>query len=120
MSKVYGYCRTARAEKVAIIKQIELVENYCKAKDIKLSCCFCDDGVSAHDLNRSSFGKLIETLNEGDVVVMKDISRLARDPQKLNTLTAKIREAGAEIEYINYATDKSLEIEAWLRSKLKV
>lgn len=36
MNKVYGYCRTARAEGNDINEQIKLISNYCKTKELDL------------------------------------------------------------------------------------
>ena len=101
MSKVYGYCRTALVEGNNMEVQCAVVENYCKRKGIKLEKCFCDPGVSAHNMNRKGLDELFDVLEEGDVVVIKDISRLARDPKKCIMLADKIYAMGVEIVCAN-------------------
>lgn len=120
MSKVYGYCRTALAEVNNMGVQCAVVENYCKSKGIKLERCFCDPGVSAHNMNREGLDELFDVLEAGDVVVIKDISRLARDPEKCIMLADKICSMGAEIVYANESEedDDTSSIEDWLKSKL--
>jgi DNA invertase Pin-like site-specific DNA recombinase len=116
MSKVYGYCRTARAGNME--EQIELVSNYCKAKGLDLVTCFCDDGVSAHNLSREELDKLFGVLKDGDVVVTKDPSRFARDPQKQQLLINKICDIGVEIAYIDEKEeDDKIGIEAWAKQR---
>ena len=58
MSKIYGYCRTARAGNIE--KQIELISKYCKNAELKLEMCFCDDGISAHKMDRPEMSKLFK------------------------------------------------------------
>lgn len=121
MSKVYGYCRTALVEGNNMEVQRAVVENYCKNRGMKLERCFCDAGVSAHNMNREGLDKLFDVLKEGDVVVTKDISRLARNPQMGLVLADKICGMGAEIVYANESEeedDDTSTIEDWLRSKL--
>lgn len=116
MSKVYGYCRTARAGNME--EQIELVSNYCKAKGLDLVTCFCDDGVSAHNLSREELDKLFDVLKEGDIVVTKDPSRFARDSQKQQLLINKIYDRGVEIVYVNEKEeDDKIGIEAWVEQR---
>lgn len=120
MSKVYGYCRTALVEGNNMEVQCELVENYCKSRGMKLEKCFCDAGVSAHNMNREGLDELFNVLKEGDVVVTKDVSRLARNPEMGLVLADKIRGMGVEIVYANESEedDDTSAIEDWLRSKL--
>ena len=82
MSKVYGYCRTASAEGGQIEEQCAIIKDYCKRNDMKIEKFFCDEGMSAHNINRESLNSMINILQKGDMVVIKDISRLARDLKK--------------------------------------
>lgn len=119
MSKVYGYCRTARAEGNNMEEQCELIKNYCKTKGMHIEEFFCDEGMSAHNLNRQALSKLFDVLGEGDVVVTKDISRFARDPQKREMLVDKVRSMGVEIVYANEeARAAILSINTWLKERL--
>lgn len=78
MGKVYGYCRTARAGNME--EQIELVSNYCKAKGLDLVTCFCDDGVSGHQMDRVEMKKLFEVIEQGDTIVTKNFARFTMNP----------------------------------------
>lgn len=116
MGKVYGYCRTARAGNME--EQIELVERYCKTKGLDLAICFCDDGVSAHELSREELDKLFDVLEGGDVVVTKDPWRFARDPQKQQLLINKMCDMGIEIVYVDEKDGDGVpSIEAWLKKR---
>lgn len=121
MSKVYGYCRTALVEGNNMEVQCAVVENYCKSRGMKLEKCFCDAGVSAHNMNREGLDELFDVLETGDVVVIKDISRLARNPENGLILVDKILSMGVEIIYVDELEEEDDDISAiedWLRSKL--
>ena len=120
MSKVYGYCRTALAEGNDMEVQCAIVENYCKDRGMKLEKCFCDDGVSGHNMNREGLDGLFDVLKEGDMVVIKDMSRLSIDPQKGMTLADRICGMGAEIIYAE-GSDEDDDVPAlkdWIKSQL--
>lgn len=95
MSKVYGYCRTARVGNME--EQIELVSNYCKDKGLELVTCFCDDGVSAHRVDRDEMGKLLDIIERGDIIVTKDPSRFARNPIVQQIFVDDMNNRGIEI-----------------------
>ena len=120
MSKAYGYCRTALVEGNNMEVQCAVVENYCKTRGIKLERCFCDAGVSAHNMNREGLDELFDVLKEGDMVVVTDISRLARNPRQCIMLADKIFGMGVEIVYADEQEkeEDTSAIEDWLRSKL--
>lgn len=121
MNKVYGYCRTASVEGNNMEVQCELVENYCKSRGMELERCFCDAGVSAHNMNREGLDELFDVLKKGDMVVTKDVSRFARNPAMGLVLADKMRGMGVEIVYANESEevdDDTSAIEDWLRSKL--
>ncbi len=100
-------------------EQHELVARYCKDKGLNLTICFCDDGVSAHNLNREELDKLFDVLEEGDVIVTKDPSRFAKDPQKQQLLIDKIRNMGVKIAYADEEKKDGVpSIRAWLKQRL--
>ena len=120
MSKVYGYCRTALTEGNNMEMQRAAVEDYCKSEGMLLNECFCDDSVSAHNMNREGLNKLFDVLKDGDVIVAKDASRFARDLRKHKQITDKIYDTGAKIIYINAVIEKEdvSALEDWFRTKL--
>lgn len=120
MSKVYGYCRLARKDDERMASELYHIRNYCIDKGLELSQYFYDNGVSAHTTNRDGLNRLLDVLEEGDVVVTKDISRLARNPKMGLALVDQICGMGAKIIYtdISEKDDDTSAIEDWLRSKL--
>lgn len=117
MSKVYGYCRTARAGNME--EQIELVSNYCKAKGLDLVTCFCDDGVSANKIDRVEMGKLFDVLEPGDIIVVKNFSRFTRNPIAQQILIDDLASRDIQILYVDEqdAEDGDSAIRAWFEQR---
>lgn len=118
MSKVYGYCRTARAEGNSIGEQIELVSNYCKNKGLNLEMCFCDDGVSAHNVDRIEMNKLFDVIRRGDTIVARDYSRFTRNPIALQIFMDDMNSRGVKIMCIEENEDDSAPaIRTWFEQR---
>ena len=116
MSKVYGYCRTAREGNMN--EQIELISNYCKDKGLDLVKCFCDDGVSAHNVNRIEMNKLFDVIMEGDTIVVRDYSRFTRNPIVLQNFMDYMNSMGVKIMCIEENEDDDAPlIRAWFEQR---
>lgn len=117
MGKVYGYCRTARAGNIE--EQIELVSNYCKAKGLDLTICFCDDGVSAHKVDRDEMSKLLDIIENGDIIVTKNISRFTRNPIAQQILVDNMKSRGVEIVCADEEDedDSAPSMRAWFEAR---
>ena len=117
MGKVYGYCRTARQGNME--EQIELVSNYCKTKGLDLAICFCDDGVSAHKVDRDEMSKLLDIIESGDIIVTKNFSRFTRNPIAQQILIDDMNSRGVEIVYADEEDedDSSPSIRAWFEAR---
>lgn len=107
MNKVYGYCRTARAEVGNMEEQIELVSKYCKGKGLNLVTCYCDNGVSAHNVDREEMNKLFDVIRRGDTIVTRDYSRFTRNPIALQIFMDDMSSRGVEIMCIEENEDDS-------------
>ena len=90
MSKVYGYCRVAFANEEEMVQQLKMVGDYCKDNGLELEKCFCDNGVSGLSLDRKGLNGLLEVLQSGDTVVVKDIARLSRSYSQCLSLMEKL------------------------------
>lgn len=118
MSKVYGYCRTASTEGNDIGEQIELVSNYCKANGLNLEMCFCDDGVSAHNVDRIGMNQLFDVIRGGDTIVTRDFSRFTRNPITFQVFMDDMKNRGVEIMCIEENEDDSAPaIRAWFEQR---
>lgn len=118
MGKIYGYCRTARAEGNDIGEQIELVSNYCKANGLDLAMCLCDDGVSANKVDRIEMNKLLDVIRSGDTIVTRDYSRFTRNPIALQIFMDDMKSRGVDIMCIETNEDDSAPaIRTWFEQR---
>ena len=101
MSKVYGYCRLAFADREAMTEQMALIDVYCQRHDLKIEKYFCDNGASGLSLDRNGLNKLLEVLQEGDIVVVRDIARLSRSSSQCLELLERIKDLDVTLTIIN-------------------
>ena len=79
MSKVYGYCRVAFKDEEVMEQQCKMIGDYCKDNGMEIAEYFCDNGVSGLKMERSALQRMLNILQQGDVVIIKDIARLTRN-----------------------------------------
>lgn len=100
MSKVYGYCRVALANEEEMMEQVKLVGDYCRDNGLTVDKCFCDNGISGLTLDRKGLNELLEVLQDGDVVVVRDIARLSRSYSQCLSLLEQVRDLDIELKII--------------------
>lgn len=100
MSKVYGYCRVAFADEEEMAEQVKLVGDYCKDNGLTVDKYFCDNGASGLSLNRKGLNELLEVLQEGDVVVVRDVARLSRNSSQCVSLVEQMEDWDIELKII--------------------
>ena len=98
MSKVYAYCRVAFADEEEMTQQKQVINWYCEDNGLKIDKYFCDNGVSGLASHRDEFNKMLYTLQNGDIVVVKDAARLSRSVKEyilfvelMNTLDVTLK-----------------------------
>ena len=96
MCKVYGYCRVALESKEEIAEQMRAIAKCCGDNNLKVYGFFCDDGVSGLDIG-PELKHLLGEVREGDTVVVKDLSRLARSNAKLLMYMDQFENMGVKI-----------------------
>lgn len=101
MSKVYGYCRVAFADEEEMEQQIKLVGDYCSDHDLIVSKYFCDNGVSGLSLDRTGLNGLLNILQDGDVIVVRDIARLSRSHSQCLALLERIKDLDVTLTIID-------------------
>ena len=117
MSKVYGYCRTALAEADEITKRMELVKRYCEDNGLSLTKCFCDNGVSGFDIGEG-FKQLMYELENGDILVVRDISQLSRMNSRLLMLIEQFNNMGVKVMYVEGDGGDISSIEQWINERI--
>ena len=97
MSKVYGYCRVAFKSETEMVQQCKMISDYCKDNGLQIDEFFCDNGVSGLKMERSALQRMLNILQQGDVVIIKDVARLTRNMHQYMILVRQIYKAGATL-----------------------
>ena len=102
----YGYIRVStetQAEKGGGLDvQRGAIEKYAKDNGITLEKVFCDAGISGTQENRPALDELLlETIKEGDVVIVHNTSRLWRSIFAQATVMKAVMQAKANIKSID-------------------
>lgn len=102
----YGYIRVStetQAEKGGGLEvQRGAIEKYAKEQGIKIEEVFCDAGVSGTQESRPELDRLLlETIREGDVVIVHNTSRLWRSIFAQATVMKAVIQAKANIRSID-------------------
>jgi DNA invertase Pin-like site-specific DNA recombinase len=100
MSKVYGYCRVAVACKEEITEQRALIDIYCRHHGLEVDKYFCDNGVSGLNSYRNGLNEMLYILQEGDVVVVKDVARLSRDMKQCMSFMELMEQLGVTVKTV--------------------
>jgi DNA invertase Pin-like site-specific DNA recombinase len=100
MSKVYGYCRVALLDKEEMAEQVKLVGDYCRDNGLTVDRYFCDNGMSGLTLDRKGLNELIKTVQDGDVVVVRDVARLSRSYPQCISLLEQMKDLDIELKII--------------------
>lgn len=106
MCKYYGYIRVStetQAEKGGgLAVQEKAIRDYASDNHIELTHIFKDAGISGTKENRPELDKLlIETIKEGDVIIVHNTSRLWRDIFAQATIMKAVMNAKAHIRSID-------------------
>lgn len=99
MSKIYGYCRTAQDNEEAIQKQKQEIFDYCNKVGFKIDKFFYESGSGM--MLHTQLKEVIGNLNKGDVVIISERSRIARDYFLVKTVEDTITSCGARLVIIN-------------------
>lgn len=109
MSKIYGYCRTAQDNEEAIQKQKQEIFDYCDKVGFKIDKFFCESGSGM--MLHTQLKEVIDNLNNGDMVIISERSRIARDYVLVKTVEDAITSCGAKLVIINEIGINTNEIE---------
>ena len=104
MSKVYVYGRLAFASEEGKVRKLDVIDNYCKAHNLKVDRYFFDNGVSGLELNRKDLNALIDVLRCEDIVVTDSMASLSRNMFECRTVLNLIESIGAELIIIDNTT----------------
>lgn len=105
---VYGYCRLALADDQEMAQQRKEIADYCEVNHLKVDEYFYDNGASGLTLERDGLQAMLNSLKEGDVVVVKDIARLTRDMCGYAILKKHFNDAGVALKIIDQQNNEDL------------
>ena len=101
---VLGYCRVSTegqngADSFGLETQRDAIKKYCTANGLELVQIFEDPALSGslEALDRPGLRALLETVQEGDKVIVARLDRIARDLYLSLWVEKEIRKAGAEL-----------------------
>lgn len=104
--KVAAYCRVS-TDKTDQLNSLEtqkaFFEQYCDRNGLILSCIYADEGISGTKTrNRYQFLKMMQDAGNGQFtqVIVKDVSRLARNTVDFLTSIRKLKELNIETIFI--------------------
>ncbi len=108
MKNVVAYCRVSTDEKDqlhSLETQKEFFEAYALKHEMNLIHIYSDAGISGTKTkNRAAFHQMMRDAETGSftAILIKDVSRLARNTVVLLESCRKLRSMGIEIQFLNY------------------
>lgn len=105
--RMCGYGRVSTDEEKqldSLEHQIEFFNEFAKSRNYTLVHIYADEGISGKQLkNRDEFMRMMADAERDsfDVVVVKDVSRFARNTVDLLTQVRKLKSLGVEIIFVN-------------------
>ena len=108
MTNVVAYCRVSTDEKDQINSlqtQKEFFETYAQKNGMNLIHIYSDQGITGTKTkNRTAFHQMMRDAQTGifKIVLIKDVSRLARNTVDLLEACRKLRALDIEVQFLNY------------------
>lgn len=110
---MYTYARVSTDQQADEGLGLEIQEQslraYAKKLHRKITRLFVDRGVSGQVQDRPALGELLEVIEEGDLIVVARLDRLARDLLTQELLLKDIRARGADIASCSLAESDYLQ-----------
>lgn len=85
--------------------QKERLEAYCVSQAWSVAGCYIDEGVSAKDLNRSQFRRLMADVRPGEVILVYKLDRLTRSVRDLDDLLREFDRLGVKFRSLTEQFD---------------
>lgn len=124
---IVGYTRLSRDEDkknyVSIENQKIVANQFATSKGMVIDSWYEDDGVSGYSFNRPGFTELMNNLDQIDVIIAKDFSRIGRHNAKVLLLLDELKEKGKRLLLVDddYDTfedeDDVIGIKTWYNER---
>lgn len=118
-----GYVRLSRDDNKrnysSIENQKKIIRKYAEENNMIIRRIYEDDGISGYSFNRPDFQKMMAAIDEIDVIVAKDLSRIGRHNAKVLLFLEEMEELGKRVILIDdnydsfYSDDDIIGIKTW-------
>jgi len=95
----YGYCRVSTDEQTVDL-QVDALKKHCEV-------IFVDEGVSGMATDRPELKRLLETVQEGDTIIVWKMDRLTRSLKHLLDLSEELASRGVDLTSLSDPIDTS-------------
>lgn len=103
------YMRVSTEEQAAsgysMAAQRDKLELFCKLQGYQIANWYRDDGVSAKDLNRPEFQRMMKEAQKDDVIVVYKLDRLTRSVRDLDNLLRDFEKRGLQFRSVTEQFD---------------
>lgn len=120
---VDGYVRLSRDDNKRNYSSIEnqklIISEYAKMNHMIIREIYEDDGISGYSFNRPEFQRMMANINNIDIIIAKDLSRIGRHNAKVLLFLEEMEELGKQVILIddNYdsfvSDDDIIGIKTW-------
>ena len=107
MMRIVAYCRVSTEKEQqldSLEKQKEFFEEFAKQNNYELVNIYADEGITGRQTRkRDEFNKMMRDARKGlfDMLVVKDISRFARNTVDLLTSVRELKSMNIEVQIIS-------------------
>ena len=96
MSKLIGYARVSTRQQSTDRQEIDILASGVRRDDL-----YVDQGVSGARASRPQFDRALDTLEDGDTLVITTLDRLGRSTQNMLAFAGELRTRGAGLRVLN-------------------
>ena len=96
MAKLIGYARVSTRQQSTDRQQVDIL-----AAGVRRDDLYVDEGVSGARASRPQFDRALDTLQDGDTLVITTLDRLGRSTQNMLAFAGELRTSGAGLRVLN-------------------
>lgn len=102
MGKTYCYTRVSTKNQCED-RQINEIEKYCNGHNIEIEKFFTDK-ITGKTFNREGLDNLMQVVQKGDTIIIKEMDRLGRNKEGIKAQLAAFKEKGVRVKILNIPT----------------
>lgn len=111
MKRVAIYTRVSTEDQAkegfSLDAQMEKLRAYCSARDWKIVKEYVDNGYSGRDINRPAYKKMMEEIDEWDMLLVMKMDRIHRNSKNFMMMMENLNEKGKEFVSMTESLDTS-------------